>query len=375
MVQDWRTGYRGFVLAGLVLGFVLLGAQMALPFVPALLWATVLSILTYPLYERLKRRLAGKRLLGNGRAENLASLLVTLGTLFIICIPFLIIGVGLFLQIGGMTRDLDGGITLDSVLSKVDEIVKPLATQIGAQNFSFSDYVQDHRADLVNTLKQPVQKFASGAGLTVLTLVFALLTQFFMLRDGSRLIQPTVELSPLAEDKTRSILQKVITTVKAVFTGTVLVALMQGAVIGVTYALLGVPNALLLGVVSAILCIIPLLGAPVIYIPIALWLISQGQVTQGVILLSVGFIVVSQIDNVVKPFVIGSQVSLHPMAIFFAILGGVVVFGPIGVMAGPMLLTVLIALQDVVREARKVESPLSDSPVTSTDSNSTKIVS
>jgi predicted PurR-regulated permease PerM len=355
MVQEWRTGYRGIALAALLLGLLFLAGQMVLPFIPALLWATVLSILTYPLYERLTKRLAKTRFLKDGRAESAASLLITVGTLLIICIPFVIIGVGLFLQIGGMTRELDGGLTLDSLLVKLDETVKPLATQIGAQNFSFSDYVQDHRADLVQALKQPVQRFAGQAGLTILTLVFALLTQFFMLRDGRRLIQPTVELSPLTEEKTTAILSKVIATVKAVFTGTVLVAILQGAIIGITYALVGVPNALLLGVVSAILCIIPLLGAPVIYIPIGLWLISQGQVTQGAVILGVGFVIVSQIDNVIKPFLIGGQVNLHPMAIFFAILGGVVVFGPIGVMAGPMLLTVLIALQDVVREARSTE--------------------
>ncbi|HSI72885.1 MAG TPA: AI-2E family transporter [Fimbriimonas sp.] len=357
-MQDWRKGYRGLLLAGLVVGLLFIGAQMLLPFVPALLWATVLSILTYPLFERLTTRLSQTRYLQGGRSESAASLLVTLGTLIVICIPFVIIGVGLFLQIGGVTRELDGGLSLDSVLAKVDETIKPLATQLGAQTFSFSDYVQEHRADIVSTLKQPVQRFAGQAGLTILTLVFALLTQFFMLRDGRKLIQPVVELSPLSAEKTNEIRQKVIATVKAVFTGTVLVALLQGAIIGITYALVGVPNALLLGVVSAILCIIPLLGAPVIYIPVALWLISQGQVTQGAIILGVGFVIVSQIDNVVKPFLIGGQVNLHPMAIFFSILGGIVVFGPIGVMAGPMLLTILIALQDVIREARIVEDGL-----------------
>jgi predicted PurR-regulated permease PerM len=301
----------------------------------------------------LNRRLEKNRLLKDGRSDSVASLLVTLGTLFLICIPFLVIGVGLFLQLGGVSTQLDSdAVTLESILARADEIVKPLAEKVGADTFKVSNYVQEHKAELLQGLRQPVQKFAGQAGFTLLTLIFALLTQFFMLRDAHRLVRPAVELSPLPEGRTREVLTKVVATVKAVFVGTVLVAIIQGAVIGITYGFVGVSNALLLGVVSAILCIIPLLGAPVIYIPVGLFLLSQGKTTEALIVLGVGFIIVSQIDNVIKPFLIGNQVNLHPMAIFFAILGGIIVFGPIGVMAGPMLLTILIALQDVVRQAR-----------------------
>jgi predicted PurR-regulated permease PerM len=351
-------GYSHLALGLLTLLFVGVGAAIVLPFLPAILWATVLSILTYPIYTRWRDRLNRSPRLKGDLAASGASLLVTLFTLLIIMIPFLMIGAGLFLQFSGVVRDLQGQ-SLEEILKQVDGAVKPFAAQFGVKEFSVATYVQDHREAILAQVRQPLTRFAGQAGFTVLTLVIALLTQFFMLRDSHRLQEPAVELVGIDRERTLGIFHRVAETVRAVFVGTVLVAMIQGAVIGAAYAFVGVPNALLLGVVSAVLCVIPLLGAPVVYIPVGLLLIAQGNMQGGLIILGVGFAIVSQIDNVLKPFFIGGRANLHPMAIFFSILGGVLLVGPIGVMAGPMALTVLLALQDVVRAryARQEEIP------------------
>lgn len=341
-------GYSHLALGLLTLLFLGVGAAIVLPFLPAILWATVLSILTYPLFTRWRDRLNRVPRLKGDLAASGASLLVTLLTLLIIMIPFLMIGAGLFLQFSGVVRDLQGQ-SLEEILKQVDGAVKPFAAQLGVKEFSVATYVQEHREAIAQQVRQPLAKFAGQAGFTILTLVIALLTQFFMLRDSHRLREPAVELIGIDRERTESIFHRVAETVRAVFVGTVLVAMIQGAIIGIAYAVVGVPNALLLGVVSAVLCVIPLLGAPVVYIPVGLLLISQGNMQGGLIILGVGFAIVSQIDNVLKPFFIGGRANLHPMAIFFSILGGVILVGPIGVMAGPMALTVLLALQDVVR--------------------------
>jgi predicted PurR-regulated permease PerM len=84
----------------------------------------------------------------------------------------------------------------------------------------------------------------------------------------------------------------------------------------------------------------------------SLLLVATGKPVNGLILAGIGFLIVSNIDNLLRPFIIGSQVELHPMAVFFSLLGGVLLFGPVGIMAGPMVLTILLALQDIVREMR-----------------------
>lgn len=354
-MQTWIKNYRAFAF-GLVVILVLgLAGAAILPFIPALLWATVLSVLTYPLYSRANRRFEKVKLLKDGRSATAASLVVTLLTLFVICIPFVLIGVGLFIQVESVTAQLQGqgqgDLTFDSLLKQVDASIHPLLTNIGAKNFTVVGYVNDHRQDLITNISTPLRTLATQAGFTILTLVFALLTQFFMLRDGHKLLEPAKDLLPFTRDRSQELFDRIKETIHAVFVGTVLVAIVQGIVIGITYAAVGIPNSILLGVVSAVLCIIPLLGAPVIYVPVGGMLLLQGKTTEAIIVLGVGFVIVSQIDNVLKPFLIGGRVDLHPMAIFFAILGGVILIGPIGVMAGPMLLTVLLALQDVIRES------------------------
>jgi predicted PurR-regulated permease PerM len=164
-------------------------------------------------------------------------------------------------------------------------------------------------------------------------------------------------LVPLPRDRAEEILVKMSQTIHAVFVGVVMVAVVQGTIAGLAYWALGVPSPLVWFVATTVLCAIPLLGAPLIYIPLSLLLMARGDVWQGVVLLAIGFGLVSQIDNILKPWVIGARTNLHPMAIFFSLLGGVFALGPVGIMAGPVLLTLLLALQDIVRERNRGEAP------------------
>lgn len=365
-MQPWIKNYRGFAFGIIVIAVLGFTVAAMLPFLPALLWATVLSVLTYPLYRRLANRFGRSKRLEQKTAASLASLSITIGTLVLICIPFALVALGLILQMGNFSANLNGPdfLTVDSALASVDHTLKPLAANLGLKDLSVADYVNAHRDELIPALRVPLQAFATQAGFTILTLIFALLTQFFMLRDGHRLLKPATELLPFAEARSRELFDRIGQTIHAVFVGTVLVAMIQGFVIGLTYYFVGFPNSILLGVISGILCIIPLLGAPVIYFPVAALLFFQGKTTEAFIVLGVGLLFVSQIDNLLKPFLIGGRVNLHPMAIFFAILGGVLLVGPIGVMAGPMVLTILLALQEVVREslAEAREEPVAAIP-------------
>lgn len=346
--------YPGIALTVLLLLFGSIAAAMLAPFASALLWAAVLSILTFPVYKAWLRRLANVPRLNAETKASIAALITTLFTLVIFLIPFLAIGGGLYLQFAGLVRGLSDQ-TFDEILAGVEKSIQPTLAQFGATDFHLTGYLNEHRTELLGSLRQPLTNVVGQASVTFFTLTAALLTQYFMLKDGQHLRKSVVALAGLPEARTLEILQRVAETVRAVFVGTVLVAIVQGAVIGVAYAWAGVPNALLLAVVSAILCVIPLLGAPVVYLPVGLALLAQGNVPGAIKVLLVGFLVVSQIDNVLKPFFIGGRTNLHPMAIFFAIIGGVFLVGPIGVMAGPMALTIFLALVTILEE--KIAKP------------------
>jgi predicted PurR-regulated permease PerM len=363
-MENFADRYRGAAFLALILGTLILAVVIILPFLAALLWAVMLSILMFPMYRKLRRAFERKKWSEKGGA-TLASSITTMVTFLIICVPFVFIGIFLYIQVSSLIGQLaatgpQGGHTLDQFFIQLDQQITPIAKSLGIANLHMSDYVQQHSSEIVNTLRQPVSHAFGRIMFTGLSLVIALLTMFFMLRDGERLRQPAYELLPLAPERTEAILKRIGDTVYAVFIGTMLVAILQATLLGVGFAIAGVPNAFLFGLIAVFLCTIPLIGATIIYIPAALILIAQGNYWAAVGVVVLG-LVVTKLDYILRPFLIGGRTSLHPIGIFFGILGGVLVFGPVGLVAGPMVLAVLLALQDVVRE--RVRGTAHDLPV------------
>ncbi len=361
-MEGFAKNYRGIAFGVLVALTVSAGAWMVLRFIPAMLWAIVLSVLIAPTHARLRRKFT----------PNLAATFAVFGTIALVGIPLALVGTILSLQIASWAKDFaaqspNAGGAFESIVAQLDGTLHPLAERIGAANFHLQDWFGENKDAIVKGLTGFAATAARSTGETLFTLVVAFLTMFFLLRDGHRLREPALELIPLSKEKADEILGKMGQTIHAVFIGVVLVALIQGAMAGIAYWAVGVPSPIVWFVATTVLCAIPLLGAPLIYVPMSLLLLSQGKVWQGCILLAVGFGLVSQIDNILRPWVIGARTNLHPMAIFFSLLGGVFALGPVGIMAGPVLLTVLLALQDIVREHNRRAAGIdpTDSPAAS----------
>lgn len=325
---------------------------MLQPFFPALLWATVLTVLMTPLHRRMRATMA----------PNFAAISTTFLTLAIVGIPIAFVGIALFFQVNSFVQDMrqaapagQQGLSLDYMARQLDDMLKPLIAGF-APDFSLSNWFNEHKESLVQSITAPAGKAVFALGYAAFTLVISFLTMFFMLRDGEKLREPALDLIPLPREDGENILAKLSDTIRAVFIGIVLVAVVQGSIAGVTYWLVGVPHALLWAVATIVLCAIPLLGAPILYIPLSLILMSQGKYTEGFILLGVGFLIVSQIDNILRPFIIGARIELHPMAIFFSLLGGIFLMGPAGIMGGPMLLIILLTFSDILRRRMNMRS-------------------
>lgn len=341
----------GFVI--LCIAIIGLGATVMLPFVLAILWALAFSVLTFPIYAKARDRYQAnlgkpgiKGLLAK-IGDTLAALKATLFTFVVICIPFIMIGAIAYAQISPAMQEIQGSESF-TITERIDQTIHPITEKIGLHDFHLKDWWTENSQDVVESIKTPAVNAAKKAGVGMFSLVVALLTMFFMLRDGHKLKEPFLCLCGLTSTKAEEILDKVQKTIRAVFIGTFIVAVIQGTIMGITYGLLGVPNAVLLGFVSIILCIVPMLGAPVVYFPVALFFLAQGDITKAIIVLVVGFGLVSNIDNLLKPVFISNQVKLHPLAIFFFVLGGIAVFGPIGLVVGPTILTILLGLFDFI---------------------------
>ena len=341
------------IICAIVIG---LSITILLPFLSAILWGTTLSVLTYSWYE--KSRAKYERVRESGQTgfrgkiaqfgDSLAAIKSTLLTLVIICLPFILVGGLAVAQISPALKDMQGTQGFE-ITDRIDKSLHPILEKVGLHEFHVKDWWSANSEEIVKSLRQPASNIGKQALLTVFTMIVALLSMFFFQRDGKSLKKPFLEFSGLPVEVGEEIFVKVQKTIKAVFSGSVMVAMIQGVIMGVTYALLGVPNSALLGFISVVLCIVPLLGAPIIYIPVGLLFLAQGDLTKAAVVMGVGFLIVSQIDNVLKPYIIGNQVQLHPLAIFFFVLGGISLFGPIGLMVGPMILTLFLALVDYSR--------------------------
>lgn len=339
-MAPFAARYRDHALA-VALAVALFGAALLVaPFVPALLWALTLTILTAPLSAWVARRL--------GRfGPTLGAFVGVLAAMVGIVLPFVVLGLAVAGQLRGLSGEIDG---LDEYARQIDEGLKPYLARVGIRDFATEDYLRDHRDDLLQGVRAPATSFAQSLGMGLFTLIVALLTQFFMLRDGHRLKEPAFQLSPVPPERLEALLMRLQATVRAVFMGTVLVSILQATIMAAFYAFLDVPNALLLGVVMAAVGLIPLIGAPFVYVPVAIGLAAGGRTREAVMTLLFGMIVVSNVDNLLKPFLIGGPTQLHPISVFFAALGGVALIGPVGVVAGPMLLVIVLFLTDVLRE-------------------------
>lgn len=334
-------------------GILLVGAMVVTPFVPAIMWAAVLSVLTYPYY---------KRLLDRKWKDIAAAGWVTLLTLLIIILPILGFGTIAFME-GSKALSARSAsassqeLSLQSIAAGVD---KELGKVLGGvpvpavQEFRLEKFISENQDDIRQAVTGPATKGLEKFGLAVFSAIIALLTMFFMLKDGHKLTEPALHIIPLPREEAIQVLVRLRETVFSVFMGVVFVAVIQGAVAGIAYAVAGVPGAAVWAAATFIFAMIPLVGPPVVFIPIAISLFLQGKVPQAVGLVLFGALVITQIDNILRPFFIGAKASLHPIAVFFSLLGGVLLMGPIGLMAGPVVLTLCIVVAEVIIARRRL---------------------
>lgn len=333
-----------------VLVVVAVSSSVALlwPFVPALLWASVLTILVAPLHARMCKRMPRWG----------ASLVATLVALMAIVLPLSAVGTIIGVKVYAFAKDFSVDTpngrtwTYEGFVHEVDVRVTPVLHKFGMDNMSIPEILRENRDRIGKSVQDYVARFAGSFLMAAATLGIATLTTFFLLKDGYRLLEPTLTIVPLPREYTLRLIADMAGIVRSVFKAYVVVAVIQGSISGITYMALGIPGWGLLWAVTILLSCLPFLGAPIIYIPLAISLFLEGKTWQAIVLLVVCGGIVSQIDNFLRPWFIGMGSRLHPMAIFFALLSGVLAFGPIGLMAGPMLLTLLISLAQILRDWR-----------------------
>jgi predicted PurR-regulated permease PerM len=342
--QNWLVTAFFFALLLLLLYLAVL---IVSPFLKAITWAAILAVMVYPAFAWLLKLLRGK--------ATLAALLVTLLITFLVLFPaFRMVG---FLSqetvaLAKVVRTLADGAEIEMAKDKpwVKDLLK-LWDQLSLQFASFgidlkkvgTQGAQVASAFVVSQAKEIAQDvFIFGVNF-----VISLFTFFFLLRDGKDLCFKLRALLPMDQKRQELLFDNIVSSLYAVIHGCLVTALVQGLLAGIGYWLVGVPFALLLGVATAFTALFPIGGSALVWLPAALYLYLQGTYVQGTILLLWGVGVVGMIDNVLKPLFIGSRLRLPTLFLFFGILGGLSLFGALGLILGPVLLALLAALLDL----------------------------
>lgn len=297
------------------------------PFYKSILWAVIIGVTFWPVYEKVRRLLGGR--------VSLSSLLVVTGIILFFLVPSILVMQSLVDQIG---------YAYDALQPLLPGMMERLSSLIPFEDTALKETVVDN---LKNFGKVLVTYLSSATG-DILSIVFQLavtvLLLFFIFRDGEGLLEKIKGAALIPHRDVEVFIRETGEVIRAVIYGVVLTAMVQGALGGFGFWILGLPAPVLFGAIMFILAVIPFGGTVAVWLPAALWLLYNGMVGKGIFLIIWGILVISMIDNFLRPYFIGKRLGFHVVLTFIGIVGGIMAFGFLGIFLGPLLLAISIRL-------------------------------
>jgi predicted PurR-regulated permease PerM len=320
------------------------------PFWMDFMWALIFALTLYPVFTRLKNLLRGR--------GTLAALILTLLILISLALP----GSFLLMNLGQEAKDAYRALSKISFSEKGMVLAQKLRNS-GLQPYLERWGIQPEQTealvwngiasglkDVPRIIGERVSAIFKNLAIFVIHLLFVMVALFFFLRDGSRYAHFIVGLLPLERPYQERAVSAFSNTVTAVVRSMFVTAFVQGILAGAGFAVVGLPVPILLGLLTAVNSFIPFLGATSVWLPASIWLIIQEEFLKGIGLGLYGFFIISMIDNFIKPMIIGESTRIPVFILFFTILGGLKVYGVLGIFLGPIILSMGMAFLTIYRE-------------------------
>jgi len=335
----------GIAIVGLLLFKVLE------PFLGPLAWAIFLGFLLQPWQARLTRLLRGRKSV-SAFALTMLVLLLFIGPLTALAVAFArqaadlagMLQVWIGRQQGRTLSDYGDLPVVGRVLDWLDQNAQISAAHVQAWLVEGSRHLFEQLAALGGTA------FLGAVG-TVLAFTVMLFLLFFFIRDGRSIARGGASLVPLAPGRREDLADRLASVTRAVVRGTVLTAMIQGLLLGIGFTAVGLPAPVVFGVLAAVLSVVPLGGTALVWAPAVVVLLMQGRYASSGVLLAFG-VVVSTVDNFLKPLLISDRTELPTLGVFIGVLGGLAAFGVIGLFLGPVVIALALALIDFTREKK-----------------------
>lgn len=335
---------RSFLVVVLLvtMAFVWVVADLLMP----VFWAAVLAVLFQPLNRWYVSAVRGR--------PSLAAVMTTVTIIFVIIVPFGLLAAAVTQQALGIYRRIAAGeIDLQAPIDFMERsipMLNDLLTAYGVDVESIRTSLED--AAMTVSRYIATEALAFGRDALTFTLLFGVMLYvlFFFIRDGQHILDGVIRAVPLGDDRERRLLTKFAVVSRATMKGTLVVAAVQGAIGGVTFALLGIEAAIFWGVAMGIVSLLPAIGPALVWIPAAVILIAIGSLWKGVVIILVGTFVIGLVDNLLRPILVGRDTKMPDYLVLLSTLGGLAVFGLTGVIAGPLIAALFLVVWDMFAE-------------------------
>jgi len=333
MQQISLRKYSKYFFIVCLFGLIYVSFILLRPFLPAILSGVVLAYIFYPLYRRLNKKLKNK---------NISSLLLSFFIILLILGPLIFI-MGTLLKESSQFYER----ITTSDLSILEFF--PKLTGNGNIDKFVVQGIEKAILFIINTASSFVLSIPSR----ILDFFITIFILFYLFKDGETLINKIKKWLPLKSSQKNILFKEIREVTSATVYGLIVTGLVQGSVGALGFFIFGIPNPLLWGIVMIILAILPLIGPILVWLPIGIIQIISGNLFSGIGILAYGFSIVSTIDNIIRPKLISKRARIHPVLILLGIVGGIKLFGLIGIIIGPLVLAILVVFLRLYKRGKK----------------------
>ncbi|HVT93772.1 MAG TPA: AI-2E family transporter [Bryobacteraceae bacterium] len=329
-----RSPLKWVILLGATAGAIYLCGMVLRPFLDVIAWSLVLAITFYPVHQRL---------LNGTKRPSLSAFLSSLLVVLTILVPVLLITALGVSELGQLKNLLQarfkGGIDLNGI-GPVRHVMDWLDQYLELDLSNLSETLLQHAKGLTQIAAKFSLSFAGNITGLIVSFVFTVFTVFYLFRDGARLVGKIPEFLPLERPQSEALIRRIGDVIDGSIYGVLVIAVIQGALAGLAFAILRVPSPVLWGLVTSLASLIPMFGAASVWVPCAIYLLVIGNWGGAIALAVFGGLVISSVDNFLRPRLVGQRIRLNELVMFFSVLGGLQVFGVLGIVLGPVLFAI-----------------------------------
>jgi predicted PurR-regulated permease PerM len=355
MSASWMSKRGPLIFLAVLLASLLPSLlRIAWPFLTSFILASILAVVISPANRWLSRRV---------HRLGLATFLTTVATVFLLGIILAFAGFALARELtttydGLSRRSLEEGGWPALVTHTADRVVDALATRLPLNTDAIRTEILDGMRTVTGYLRNNVGAAVGGVTSFLITGLLTTIFLYFLLRHGKDWIGRLAALTPLDRRVTASLSQTVHDSVVANVYGVLAVVFGQGLLLSLGFWFVGVLSPVLWGAIGGLASIIPVVGSPLIWVPVVIAFLFMGSYWKALLLGLWGTLVVGSVDNVLRPFVVGARDKQHPMLIALAAIGGTYAFGVLGILLGPLVVSLVAALLKEIQELVSLEEPI-----------------